>query len=149
MILLRLEDETEKEKLEREAQGLGTLTSDDAKLFRLEMVVSNNHLESSDSKLAEVLYIENIMFLLQTIKINFQFTHFMRCVSFAQDIADILNKSVHQVHYIHLNQDEQGLIKNRVYQSQFTPQKQSFNVGDISDISFDQANDHDDSYLLK
>ena len=47
------------------------------------MVVSNNHLESSDSKLAEVLYIENIMFLLQTIKINFQFTHFMRCVSFA------------------------------------------------------------------
>jgi hypothetical protein len=34
-VVIRLKEETEKERQEREAQGLSTLTNDDAKIFQL------------------------------------------------------------------------------------------------------------------
>jgi hypothetical protein len=41
------------------------------------------------------------MFLLQTLNINVQFSHFLKLANFIQHLGKILNKSVHQVHYIY------------------------------------------------
>jgi hypothetical protein len=40
-IILKLKRETDNERKEREAQGLSALTSDDAKMFQLQMVINN------------------------------------------------------------------------------------------------------------
>jgi hypothetical protein len=66
--VLRLKEETEKERQEREAQGLAALTSDDAKMFQLNMVINNKSSTMTSNK--DVLYIESIMFLLQTLVIK-------------------------------------------------------------------------------
>ena len=65
---MRLKDETERERLERESQGLSTLTSDDAKMFHLQVTINNKSSEQNDKK--DVLYIESIVFLLQTLVIK-------------------------------------------------------------------------------
>jgi hypothetical protein len=40
-IVLKLKQETDHERKEREAQGLSALTSDDAKMFQLQMLINN------------------------------------------------------------------------------------------------------------
>lgn len=127
-ISLRLK-ETEKERKEREASGRNAPTSDDAKMFLLQMVINSKQstssrpkestAEASDSSpgsqnAPDVLYIESIMFLLQTLVIKVQFSHFLKLTNFAQHLGKILNKSVHQVHYIF--QSSEPLLSPEVLQ---------------------------------
>ena len=65
------------------------------KMFKTQIVV--NKKANIRNK---VLYIESIMFLMQTLQIRVQFTHFLKFASFAHHASKILKKSVTKKHYI-------------------------------------------------
>jgi len=117
-IVLRLKEETEKERQEREAQGLAALTSDDAKMFQFNMVINNKSSTMTNTK--DVLYIESVMFLLQTLVIKIQFTHFLKLTNFAEHIGKILNRSVSEVHYIFGNSEPTAPEDRRDFSDQYS-----------------------------
>lgn len=85
----------------------GMVASEDAKLFQFTMTIKKDILvvnalekEIASDATAQVVYIDNIMFLLQTLDIKVQFSHFLRLTNYAQSLGRIVNKSVNQVHYL-------------------------------------------------
>ena len=54
----------------------------------------------------KVLYIETIAFLMQTLQIRVQFSHFLKFASFAHHASKILKKSVTTKHYIFDSDDQ-------------------------------------------
>lgn len=98
-------------------EALGSLKADDFKTFQLQIEINkklgklkNENVAPVDDELEaasqpEVMYVENIMFWLQTLEIKVQFSHFLKMTNFIQDLARILNASVHQVHYIFYKTD--------------------------------------------
>lgn len=89
-IEVRLERETAKEREEREKSGLANLSDDTARIFQLEIIGNKNALGAS----SDVIYIEKIMFLVQTLQIKIQFTHFLKVASFMYHLSRVLNHSV-------------------------------------------------------
>lgn len=67
-------------------------------MFQFQMVVNNQTSELSEKR--DILFIEHIAFLLQTLTIKIQFSHFLKLTNFIQHIGKILNQSVNEVHYI-------------------------------------------------
>lgn len=65
-IEFKLERETEKERQEREEAGLDNLTSETAKMFLLEIIVDKKAISSK----LDVVYIDSISFLVQTLQIK-------------------------------------------------------------------------------
>jgi hypothetical protein len=92
----KLERETEKERQEREEAGLDNLTSETAKMFLLEVRVDKKAISSKQ----EVVYIDNITFLVQTLQIKIQFTHFLKVLGFMYNMGKTLNMNVTKVHFI-------------------------------------------------
>ena len=62
-IVVRLEKETDKQREERESQGLDNMNSQNAKMFNSEIFI-NKKVKSEKN---DVVYIESIKFLLQTL----------------------------------------------------------------------------------
>lgn len=94
--------ETEKERQEREQLGLDGFTNENAKIFMSEIVIN----KKANSK--DVVYIERIVFLMQTLQIQIQFTHFLKVASFVYHLGKVLNKGVTKVHYVF---EDQSLLK--------------------------------------
>lgn len=59
---------------------------------------------SKKENISEVVYIESIVFLMQTLVIQIQFTHFLKVASFAYHLSKVLNTGVTKVHYIFSNE---------------------------------------------
>lgn len=95
-IEFKLERETEKEAKEREEARLENLTNETARMFQLQVAINKrNHDERN-----EVVHVESIIFLVQTLTIKIQFTHFLKVIGFLFHIGKILNQNVTPVHYI-------------------------------------------------
>lgn len=92
-IMVKLE-ETEKERQEREQFGLDGFTSENAKMFMSEIVISKK------AKQKDVVYIESIIFLMQTLQIHIQFSHFLKVASYVYHLGKVLNQGVTKVHYV-------------------------------------------------
>jgi len=95
-IEFKLERETEKEAKEREEARLENLTNETARMFQLQVSINKrNHDARSD-----VVHVESIIFLVQTLTIKIQFTHFLKVIGFLFHIGKILNQNVTPVHYV-------------------------------------------------
>jgi hypothetical protein len=94
-IAFQLEHESDKERQEREAQGLSNLTDETAKMFQSQIVLNNEARRHND-----VVHIDSIVFLVQTLQIKIQFSHLLKVVSFFYSLSKILNKSVTRMHYL-------------------------------------------------
>jgi len=53
----------------------------------------------------KVLYIDSVMFLMQTLSIRIQFTHLLKIASFVHHASKILKKSVTKKHYVFESDD--------------------------------------------
>lgn len=62
--------------------------------FRSEVIIN----KKENSK--EVVYIERLVFLMQTTVIQIQFSHFLKVAGFVYHVGKVLNKGVARVHYI-------------------------------------------------
>lgn len=58
-------------------------------MFQSQIILNNDERRSND-----VIHIESIVFLVQTLQIKIQFSHFLKVVSFFYSLSKILNKSV-------------------------------------------------------
>jgi hypothetical protein len=68
-------------------------------MFQLELLVNKKA-----NSLNNVFYIDNLMFLMQTLSINIQFVHILKLACMAHHMGKILNKSVTKMHYIFENE---------------------------------------------
>jgi len=75
-ISLRVAELIEQDKNDKLKHHLHSVSSDDAKMFQFQMVINNETSEMNDKK--DILYIEHIAFLLQTLNIKVQFSHFLK-----------------------------------------------------------------------
>ena len=87
-------EETEKEQQMREELGLDGFTAENARVFQAEIVIN----KSLNSK--RVVYVERVAFLVQTLVIQVQFTHFLKVASLLYYLAEVLNKGVSKVHFV-------------------------------------------------
>ena len=112
--LITLRPECEMELLEKENKGkqaLGTLRADDFKTFQLQLETNKElgkikHSPTDEpGSYPEVLYVDHIIFWLQTLEIKIQFSHLLKIANYLMEVGKILNKSVHLVHYVFLDEE--------------------------------------------
>jgi hypothetical protein len=65
-------------------------------MFLLEVIVDKKAISSKHN----VIYIDSITFLVQTLQIKIQFTHFLKVLGFVYKVGKTLNMDVTKVHFI-------------------------------------------------
>ena len=53
-----------------------------------------------DNSSKDVIFIDSIMFLVQTMQVRVQFTHMLKLIDFCYQMSKIMEQTVTQIHYV-------------------------------------------------